>query len=194
MNDDDRLQQYFSARATEIEVPSAGLATITRRGRRRRQRRTVAKVGAVIGVLAIGGAAVAQRGDGGGQGVTSYGSSVVASPLQWTLVTPKVGIGSSVTSATTDDGTIYGLSTAPGSSAGSFEAPRHLYRSTDGTEWSAVDLPADLWAADVAAAGIASTRWAPRRPAAGPSRSAWPAPPTAARPGTTAPCRSTWLR
>lgn len=154
MNPDDHLQHYFSARAGDIAVPRTGTAAIVERARRRRHRRTGLKVAAVVGVLAIGGAVIAQSGDDG-QDVASYGNAVVPTGLRWTTVAPEAGLGSSQTSfATTADGTVYGLSTAPGQRSPTSPAePARLYRSSDGAEWAAADLPDELWTSALAADG-----------------------------------------
>ena len=51
MNEHDPLQQYFADRAPHVEVPSAGVATIARRGRARRHRRSAVRIGAVVDYL-----------------------------------------------------------------------------------------------------------------------------------------------
>lgn len=154
MNPDDRFDAYFADRTPDVPVPSLGSTAVVDRARRRRTRRNGAKVAAVLGVLAIGGAVVAQSADRGEQRVASGGNAVVPSPLDWTLVTATSGLGSSSASATTDDGAIYDLSTAPGvPDPEGAPTPAHLYRSGDGTEWTSVDLPGDLAPLGLAAGG-----------------------------------------
>jgi hypothetical protein len=66
---------------------------------------------------------------------------VIASPYDWTVVSPRSGLGYS-SSVAELDGAVYRLSTAPGPvepDAATFE--RHLYRSDDGAEWAEVPLP-----------------------------------------------------
>ena len=152
----DRISDYLHARAAAIELPPASSATVVRRARRRRARRGAALGVAVIVVVASGVAVT--RGDGGDSPEVSVASTaVVPTALDWSVVQPTTGLGTLVPPiyASTDDGTVYGLSTAPGvPDPAGLPAPRALYRSDDGgADWTPVDLPDDFWAGSVASGG-----------------------------------------
>ncbi len=152
---DDRIHQYLTDRASTIELRPADPAAITQRvARRRRVRRSlaVATVAVVLGASAV---LITSPGDEPDD-VVSHASSVTASPLDWSLVEPSTGLGSNRSSALTDDGALYSLSTAPGvpeSDADWLGHPATLYRSVDGAEWTPVELPGDFWASSLAGAG-----------------------------------------
>lgn len=155
MNDEhDTLQQYFTDRAPHLEITGADVATIARRGRARRHRRNAVRIGAVVGVLAIGGGIVVHGRTDDDQEVASRGAMVV-SPLEWTVVDAPQGIGGlgPFPSATTSDGSIYQLSTGPASASGAAANRRVLYRSSDEVTWTATDLPDRLSASSLAADG-----------------------------------------
>lgn len=152
---DDRIHQYLADRASTIELRPADPATITQRvARRRRVRRSLAVATVAV---ALGASAVFITGPGDEpDDVVSHASSVTASPLDWSLVEPSTGLGVNRSSALTDDGALYSLSTAPGvpeSDADWFGHPATLYRSVDGAEWTPVELPGDFWASSLAGAG-----------------------------------------
>ena len=154
MNPDDRFDAYFSDRAGDVPVLGLGSAAVVARARRRRSRRNGATVAAVLGVLAVGGAVVAQSADRGEQRVASGGNALAPSTLDWTLVTATAGLGASGASATTADGAVYDLSTAPGvPDPDRPTGPSQLYRSGDGTDWSPVALPDGLSPLGLAAGG-----------------------------------------
>ena len=149
---EDHLDAYFTGRSHEIPAPTTPTSAIVARGRRRRHRRTAARLGAGVAVLALAGGIVAGGRSGKpAQEVGSYGA-VVPSTLDWTTVTPKQGIGWISDTATTGDGAIYDLSTAPGNPADErTPTGTRLYRSGDGREWTSVALPTGLRASAVAA-------------------------------------------
>ena len=146
---DERLERYLHDRSATIELPHAGVEAITRRARRHRRRRTAA-CGGVAAVLLAGGVAVALVRPAPDEEVGSLGAAVVDSPLEWSVVPVRTGIGWG-SSAISDGEAVYSLSTAPGpESEGTFGEPRRLYRSDDGTDWEVVDLPEGLHASGVA--------------------------------------------
>ena len=151
MNDDDRLTQYLAEQASALTLSPADPAAAVRRGTRRRNRRRGAIAG--VAVLAVGAAtfSVIDRGEPDTKVDSNLSSSVVASPLDWTVVTPEVGLGYSRATAIVD-GSVYSLSTAPGpyDGEGSFES--HLYRSDDGAAWAEVSLPPGVRSSSLAAA------------------------------------------
>ncbi|MBX3285621.1 MAG: hypothetical protein KF703_09785, partial [Actinobacteria bacterium] len=155
MNEHDPLQQYFADRAPHVEVPSAGVATIARRGRARRHRRSAVRIGAVVGVLAVGAGIVAE-GRSADDRQTVDTQTATTSKLAWTVVDAPQGIGGFGLNAgaTTADGSIYQLSTGPASTAQGPEASRRvLYRSTDEVTWTPAELPAGLSPGALAADG-----------------------------------------
>ncbi len=152
---DDRIHQYLADRADAIELRPSDPSDIIRRAQRRRQRRRVGA--AALCALAIGASAlvVTQRDDP--EAETSIASSgVVDSTFDWAVAEPSSGLGYSTSSALTDDGAIYSLSTAPGQAApdsNPWAERATLYRSEQGAEWATVDLPGDLWASALAGSG-----------------------------------------
>jgi hypothetical protein len=151
MNLDDRFDAYFNDRSADIAVTSLGSAAVVARARRRQHRRTGAKVAAVVGVTALGAGVLAQSAGRHEQRVSS--AVAQAEPLDWTVVTPPMGLGASTSSATTAEGAVYALSTEPGVPGPGKRGPGHLYRSTDDTGWTDVALPDGLSPQDVAAGG-----------------------------------------
>ncbi len=152
---DDRIHQYLADRADAIELRPTDPSAIVKRAHSRRQRR---RAGAIaLCALAIGASAVVvtQRDDPESETSTAS-SGVVESTFDWAVVEPSAGLGYSTSSALTDDGVIYSLSTAPGqmdTGGNPWAEPATLYRSGDGAEWTEVDLPGDLWASALAGAG-----------------------------------------
>jgi hypothetical protein len=156
-NDDQRLARYLAGRATTIDLPPGDPSSlVARASARRRRRRTVGSGLAAIALVAAA-VSVQQLGsddDGGSQVASEANAVVAATPLQWTTVVPNVGLAWSNSTAVTDDGTQFGLSTAPGRyQPDSPGQPQTLYRSTDGVEWSTVALPDDLWPSQIASSG-----------------------------------------
>jgi hypothetical protein len=156
-SDDQRYARYLTARAVTIELPPGDPSSlVARAAARRRRRRAVGSSLAAIALVA-GAVTVQQIGgnDNGGGEVASQADAVTAAePLRWSAVVPNVGFAWSNSTAVTDDGTQFGLSTAPGrydpDEPGKAQT---LYRSADGVEWSTVELPADLWPSQLAASG-----------------------------------------
>jgi hypothetical protein len=160
-SDDTRYSQYFTSRAATLQLPPGDPTSFAARAATRRRRRRTAGTGlaalalvaAAVGVQQIG------RGDDGGAQLAAQANAVTAAdPLQWTTVVPTAGLAWSSSIATTEDGTAFGLATAPGrydpETAG---GPRTLYRSNDGVEWSTVALGRSL---AVAAAATGSDLYA----------------------------------
>jgi hypothetical protein len=140
---DDQLRRALTTQADAITLPAADPDAVVRRGAHRRGRRRAAIAG--VAVLAIGAMSVSVVQRGKDATVDSaLAASVVASPFDWTVVSPRSGLGYSASSAELD-GAVYRLSTAPGPAdpnATSYE--QRLYRSDDGAEWAEVPLPAGL--------------------------------------------------
>lgn len=152
---DDRLARHLRGLAATIDLsPGDPAAAVSRAARRRQRRRT--GVGAALGTFAVLAAVVAAdvRPDDEVRVGTPAGE-LTELDFDWTVVDPEVSalVGSA---AVTADGTVYGLSTAPGPI--DFEDPppgafrQVLYRSTDGAEWTEASLPEDLWPSAVSAA------------------------------------------
>jgi hypothetical protein len=149
---DDRISRYLVDRAADIELRPASVDTVVRRaaGRRRTRRGLVAAaVALTVGASSV---LIAQRDDSGDEpGVEMPPAGVVPSPLDWAVVESSAGIrplrgGGPVlgggTTALTDDGAVYALSTAPGpQTADTWDQPATLYRSVDGTHWDPLALP-----------------------------------------------------
>jgi hypothetical protein len=156
-SDDQRYARYLTARAVTIELPPGDAsALVARAAARRRRRRTVGSSLAAVALVA-GAITVQQIGsndNNGGEVAAQANAVTAAEPLRWSTVVPNVGLSWSNSTAVTDDGTQFGLSTAPGRyDPDQPSQPQTLYRSADGVEWSAVDLPADLWPSQLAASG-----------------------------------------
>ena len=153
-SDHQRLVRYFDSRSTTIDLPPGDPSSVSLAvaGRRRRRRTAVSGVAALA--LLAGVVTVQQAGDDDTSEVAAEGAAVAAAPLQWTSVTPIAGLAYANGFAVTEDGTQYGLSTAPGRYVPNDDGgPQTLYRSTDGVEWTTVTLPADLWPSQLAAHG-----------------------------------------
>lgn len=159
---DDRITRYLTDRAATIELPpSSAEAVVGRASRRRRSRRGA--VAAVV-ALAVGTSAVfvTQRVQQAEQGEPTVDVAVepavvqiAPSPFDWAVAESTSGVSQfHGATAVTDDGAVYTLSTAPGAlDPSALSAPRTLYRSVDGTEWSPVGLPDDFWAASLTGVG-----------------------------------------
>lgn len=154
MNDDERIQHYFRERAPELDLPAAGAPAVMARGRRRRHRRAVMKVGGVAAALAIGGMAAAQAFDGRGDHhqVAANATVVTPSPLHWSTVSPTRGLSHGQQSATFG-GATYNVSSAPGSTDPTSGSEKYLYRSTDGADWDPVTLPGGVQPRSLTAGG-----------------------------------------
>ena len=111
MTIDPRLESYLQERSTTIDLPHAGVDSITRRARRHRRRRRAAACGGLATALLLGGTAVAM-GTGGDDPTTSttdLAASVVGSPLEWTTAEVQDGLGLAGP-VVSDGGAVYALS------------------------------------------------------------------------------------
>ena len=153
MNDDERFEQYLNQRADQLDVPTAGRAAVVARAARRRHRRRAGTAAGLVAFALVGGAVVIGQGNRPepAEKIQSFAHAGTGTPLDWTTVDVKEGIGWLTDSVVADRG-IYSLSTAPGDRTGR-PGPRHLYASTDGTEWSEAPLPFGLHANALAADG-----------------------------------------
>jgi hypothetical protein len=141
VNHDDRLHRALADQADAILLTPGDAGSVMRRGAARRNRRR----GAVVAVAALAvvatSLAVVDRGEPDATVDSGVAATLVASPYDWTAVSPRSGLGYSGSVAELD-GAVYRLSTAPGPvdpDAVTFEP--HLYRSEDGAEWAEVSLP-----------------------------------------------------
>lgn len=157
MSTDQRLDRYFTARATTIELRPGDPTQIAARATARRRRRRSVATGVTALAVVAAAIGVQQAGGGGGDDRADLAAQpglTAATPLDWTVVQPTVGLASSDSTAVTADGTLYGLSTAPGRHDPSRPpGPRVLYRSDDGVEWQTVSLPDAFYPAQLAAHG-----------------------------------------
>lgn len=156
MSNDDRLNRYLADQANAIELPPADPSGVARRGARRRARRRAGLVGAVAVLgLAVTWLAVVDRDGDGDADVSSNFAAAPATPstYDWTVLDPQSGLGYSRGSATLVDGSIYSLSTSPGSTGDGPNESGHLYRSTDGSEWSEVAVPSGMTPSSLATSG-----------------------------------------
>jgi hypothetical protein len=153
--DQQRFARYFQSQALTIELPAGDPSALATRAAARRRRRRAVFSGAAALALVAGAVTVQQVGGDDGAEVTSQAdAAVAAAPLQWTSVTPVAGLLYSASSTVTADGTQYGLSTAPGRyDPDTTDWRQTLYRSADGVEWSAVELPEALWPSQLASSG-----------------------------------------
>lgn len=154
---DDPIGRHLEARAAAITLPRTNVAVIAERASSRRQRRRRVTYG-IAGVTLLAGTTFAfVLTDGGDEEtpVATTPDAVVDSPLEWTVVEPSSGLAYARTTVAAD-GAIYSLSTAPGPATlddpAGF-ANRTVYRSADGAEWDALDLPDDLYTTGLAAEG-----------------------------------------
>ncbi|MGH9273087.1 MAG: hypothetical protein ACRDZU_00445 [Acidimicrobiales bacterium] len=152
MNDDDRLTRYLADQASALTLSPADPAAVVRRGSRRRNRRRAGIAGVAALAVGVASFSVITRDEPDATVDSGLAAAVVASPLDWTVISPEVGLGYS-RATTVVDGSIYSLSTAPGpyDGEGSFEPS--LYRSDDGAGWSEVSLPTGVRPSSLAAAG-----------------------------------------
>ncbi len=159
MNETDRLHQYLQDRADMIALPEPEPAGIALRARRRRTVRLTGTITAsvivVLGAIALisstlGSAPIDLASDHG-----TSSSLPAAAALRWTTVDVPDGLGWSVDTVTMADGSLYGLSTAPGPDDPNATAPKPsvLYRSADGRSWQARTLPTGLSPTALATAG-----------------------------------------
>jgi hypothetical protein len=151
VNEDLRLQQYLSAQADAISLTPADPAGAMRRGARRRNQRR-GGVLAAVAVLGLVATSVAVY-DSGDPSVNSLQASVRASSYDWATVAPASGLGYSNGLARLSDGTVYSLSTAPGTVVGPAANSQRLYRSGDDKEWTEVSLPDGVSPSALAASG-----------------------------------------
>jgi hypothetical protein len=95
---------------------------------------------------------VIDRGEPDTKVESDLAAAVVASPFDWTVVAPEVGLGYSRSMALVD-GAVYSLSTQPGpyDDDGSYEPT--LYRSDDGADWAEVSLPTGVRPSSLGSAG-----------------------------------------
>jgi hypothetical protein len=149
---DDRISRYLNQQADGIALAPADPADVMRRGGRRRARRRAGLVGAVA-ALGLVATSVAVHDSGSDQKVTSVLGSATASTFDWSTVTPQSGLGYGNHTAQLADGSVYSLSTAPGTVSTDAPSASTLYQSTDGAEWSARSLPTGARTSDLAGAG-----------------------------------------
>jgi hypothetical protein len=155
VNDDDRLSRYLSDQAEGITLGAGDPNEVMRRGTRRRTRRRGALVGgvAVIGLLATS-VVLRDGGDDQKVDVTLATPDVSASTYDWSTLSPDAGLGYAGSQAQLADGSLYGLSTAPGPvNEQTYNRPATLYRSDDGAEWTKVTLPTGLSPSSIASSG-----------------------------------------
>jgi hypothetical protein len=155
---DDRINRYLADRAAHLELAPPSLETVVGRATRRRRTRRGAVAAFVALTVGASAALVTQRGTGEPAADVATEPVVVQvapSALDWSVVEARSGMSQfHVGTASTDDGAVYTLSTAPGAvDQDALLAPRTLYRSADGRDWSPVALPGDFWPASLASAG-----------------------------------------
>jgi hypothetical protein len=147
VNDDHRLNAYFRGRADRLAVPDRDPVSVTGTTAHRRSRRImVATVAAAAIALLAATAALRPPTE-----TTSTGSPG-STPLRWTVVDLPEGLGIAHDPVVADDGAVYALSTAPGSSD-TQNPVGTLYRSADGRSWAPQALPDHLQATALSAGG-----------------------------------------
>gem|GEM_PF-3916324 len=154
MNEDRSLDQYFHARAAGIDLPPREAATIAARARQRRHARRSMVVFGTAALVLIAMVAVVAGGSNSRSVDVASNTGGPAAPLTWSVVDVPAGLGWSAGTVATEDGSLYGLSTAPGPSDPNAKyAPPVLYRSSEGKTWSTATLPDGLSATALATAG-----------------------------------------
>jgi hypothetical protein len=154
MNDDDRLAQYLADRAEAITIAPGDARAVAARAERRRRTHRAAGAFAATTVVVVGAVAVFAG------GAPKQSVNVGASPRearadhQWESVDVPDGLGWSSDTVSATDGSIYGLSTAPGPVDQGQPLPSRsvLYHSTDGRSWTEANLPDGFSASALAAA------------------------------------------
>ena len=155
MREDNRFDQYLSARAISIELPPASIASVMDRAARRHRHRRAA-VSACAAVAVLTGALSVANLDGAPstQDIVSRqaGPVLVESSLAWSAVTPKSALSWANSTVLGPSNALYSLSTAPGAVADEDgPVPATLYRSADGIEWMPTPLPDNLNPSSLAA-------------------------------------------
>lgn len=149
---EDAVADRLHTAARALDVPAGDLPSVVRRGDGRRRRRR--RAGAVVAAVTVVAATVAATGaldrkpadvkvaSGAGMGHGPVG-------VAWQVVQPSSGLGYAPDAGSSPP--LYAVSTAPGQAAVGAEAPRVLWRSDDGVEWTAVStVGPDLYVADLA--------------------------------------------
>jgi hypothetical protein len=156
MNDDELFRSYLTTRAGAIDLPEGDAAGVHQRAERRHRRRRNGALG-VTGLIATIGLTVAlTAGSDDSSLQTAAGPGAVASALRWQVVDTTTGLGWTSSSIVAGSSGLYALSTAPGplSEDGlAGDGRQRLYRSGNGSDWSEIDLPAELWASSLTANG-----------------------------------------
>ena len=155
MNEDRSLDQYFHARAAGIDLPPREAATIAARARQRRHARRSMVVFGTAALVLIAMVAVVAGGSNSRSVDVASNTGGPAAPLKWTVVDVPAGLGWSAGTVASEDGSLYGLSTAPGPTDPNppYAPSPVLYRSTEGKTWSTATLPDGLSATALATAG-----------------------------------------
>lgn len=163
MNPHDEQPEPLATTTTTIE-----LTGVAPPGRWQRRGATSVAVAALLAAGTTGVVVLNQRGDDAGDRLqaapreaaphdaAAAGNAPDVAGLQWTAAAePGRGLGWSTDIAIGDDENVYSLSTAPGVHDPNQEwtpEPQILYRSPDGSEWTVVGVPGDLWASSLDAA------------------------------------------
>jgi hypothetical protein len=154
MND---LQLDLTGAADTFDLPPGDVASVVARGQARGRRRQ--RLVATTATLALVGTSVAGlRLVAGGDPTTTVAAGGMAMRLGDDTIAWEVVEGTSVLSLVQENsvtsspsGRLYALSTAPGE-ADLGQAPRVVWQSDDGVDWSAAPLSDDIFLSDLATA------------------------------------------
>jgi hypothetical protein len=152
MDLEHELRRSLQRLGESLDLPAPGVDAVVRTARRRHRRRQAmgaAATAALAVVTTIGVVSVAgDDGDDGDFRSLSDGPATVApdaaDPLQWSVLDADGELGYVRASATSDDGTIYALSTAPGDVTFDGSTTPVLWSSTDGQAWTQHETPSEM--------------------------------------------------
>lgn len=153
---EDRVRQHVRTVGLDLPVTPASAQQARLRGdqlRRRRRIGTATGLAVVVALAALGTAQLLDRTSGvdlvvGAPG--GPGSPTAAGALSWQRVDPVSALAYTGTLISSESGTLYALSTAPGELAPGEVGGQSLYRSNDGLEWVEVNTNAEMTFLDLA--------------------------------------------
>ncbi len=149
MNTTERLAAHMEE-LDHAQVRGTGVEAVMEAGRRHNRRRTLAMSGlavvAVVGLAAGANALQSAITDEGGDVAADNDLTLSAGEITWSGYESPVGNATFVT----DGGTVYALTTAPGTRGMQpGEAPQAIFTTTDGESWTHQVLGGDVWVSDL---------------------------------------------